>query len=70
MFTVAGGLTAVIWTDFVQTVLMIAGALALSAIGEAVPTSNSRKKYKATQNFCLIPPPVLIAVVQVQAIPL
>ena len=27
IFTVAGGLTAVIWTDFVQTILMIAGAL-------------------------------------------
>ncbi len=61
MFTVAGGLTAVIWTDFVQTVLMIAGALALSAIGEEV---------KAVKNFCLFPPPVPIAVVQVQAIPL
>ncbi len=34
IFTVAGGLTAVIWTDFVQTVLMIAGALALAAIGQ------------------------------------
>ncbi len=33
VFTVAGGLTAVIWTDFVQTVLMIAGALGLAAIG-------------------------------------
>jgi len=26
-FTVAGGLTAVIWTDFIQTILMIVGAL-------------------------------------------
>jgi sodium/glucose cotransporter 1/sodium/glucose cotransporter 9 len=29
IFTVAGGLTAVIWTDFVQTILMIIGALAV-----------------------------------------
>jgi len=29
LFTVAGGLTAVIWTDFVQTVLMIVGAFVL-----------------------------------------
>ena len=27
IFTVAGGLTAVIWTDFIQTILMIVGAL-------------------------------------------
>jgi Na+/proline symporter len=29
LFTIAGGLTAVIWTDFVQTILMIIGALIL-----------------------------------------
>lgn len=29
-----GGLTAVIWTDFVQTILMILGALVLMVIGE------------------------------------
>ncbi|CAL4067441.1 unnamed protein product [Meganyctiphanes norvegica] len=29
IFTIAGGLTAVIWTDFVQTILMIIGALIL-----------------------------------------
>ena len=33
VFTVAGGLTAVIWTDFVQTVLMIIGAFILCAKG-------------------------------------
>ncbi|XP_022257731.1 sodium/glucose cotransporter 4-like isoform X2 [Limulus polyphemus] len=32
IFTVAGGLTAVIWTDFVQTIIMIAGAFALMVI--------------------------------------
>jgi sodium/glucose cotransporter 1/sodium/glucose cotransporter 9 len=32
LFTVAGGLTAVIWTDFLQTVLMLIGALILAAI--------------------------------------
>ena len=29
----AGGLAAVIWTDFIQTVLMIIGAIVLSALG-------------------------------------
>ena len=29
LFTIFGGLTAVIWTDAVQTVLMIAGSLIL-----------------------------------------
>lgn len=29
IFTIAGGLTAVLWTDFVQTILMIVGALVL-----------------------------------------
>lgn len=33
IFTVAGGLSAVIWTDFVQTVLMILGAFILCGIG-------------------------------------
>ena len=32
IFTIAGGLSAVIWTDFVQTVLMIAGAFILTGI--------------------------------------
>ena len=34
VFTVAGGLTAVIWTDFVQTILMIIGAFILCAKGK------------------------------------
>ncbi|XP_067950526.1 sodium/glucose cotransporter 4-like [Watersipora subatra] len=29
LFTITGGLTAVIWTDFVQTILMVAGAVLL-----------------------------------------
>ncbi|XP_053640238.1 sodium/glucose cotransporter 1 isoform X2 [Cherax quadricarinatus] len=29
IFTISGGLTAVIWTDFVQTILMVVGALIL-----------------------------------------
>merc|ERR1719495_1066075 len=32
LFTVAGGLSAVIWTDFVQTVLMLLGALVLAVL--------------------------------------
>ena len=44
LFTVAGGLSAVIWTDFVQTVLMIIGAFILTAIGEM-----EMQNYKVTQ---------------------
>ncbi|KAF2361702.1 Sodium/solute symporter [Trinorchestia longiramus] len=32
IFTMAGGLTAVMWTDFVQTVLMVIGAFVLTGI--------------------------------------
>ncbi|XP_050704296.1 sodium/glucose cotransporter 4-like isoform X2 [Eriocheir sinensis] len=32
VFTISGGLTAVIWTDFVQTILMLFGALTLMGI--------------------------------------
>lgn len=34
LFTVAGGLTAVVWTDLVQTVLMVLGALVLMVKGQ------------------------------------
>ena len=33
IFTITGGLTAVIWTDFIQTIIMIFGAIALMALG-------------------------------------
>ena len=33
LFTVAGGLTAIIWTDFIQTILMIIGAIFLAIQG-------------------------------------
>ena len=36
IFCIAGGLTAVIWTDFVQTVLMIIGAFILMAICKCI----------------------------------
>lgn len=29
LFTITGGLTAVIWTDFVQTIIMLIGAFIL-----------------------------------------
>ncbi|CAC5403731.1 SLC5A9 [Mytilus coruscus] len=35
IFTIAGGLTAVIWTDFVQAILMIIGAIALMILAFA-----------------------------------
>jgi len=34
LFTITGGLSAVIWTDFVQTVLMIIGAFILTGYCE------------------------------------
>lgn len=64
LFTITGGLTAVIWTDFVQTILMLIGAFILmgmsfSAVGgynrlvvdyfEAVPT---RLTYDANNLTC------------------
>ncbi|CAH1787280.1 unnamed protein product [Owenia fusiformis] len=33
VFTITGGLTAVIWTDFIQTIIMIIGAFVLMIIG-------------------------------------
>lgn len=35
IFTITGGLTAVIWTDFIQTIIMLIGALALMTISFA-----------------------------------
>ncbi|KAL4218732.1 hypothetical protein ACF0H5_021320 [Mactra antiquata] len=32
IFTIAGGLTAVIWTDFIQTIIMVVGALVLMVL--------------------------------------
>ena len=40
IFTVAGGLSAVIWTDFVQTVLMIFGAFILTGICKFLELSS------------------------------
>ena len=34
MSVLSGGLTAVIWTDFVQTIIMLIGALYLMVVGE------------------------------------
>ena len=41
VFTVAGGLAAVIWTDFIQTVLMIIGAVVLAVLGTNTTNRNS-----------------------------
>lgn len=35
LFTITGGLTAVIWTDFVQTIIMLIGAFILMGICKA-----------------------------------
>lgn len=67
LFTVAGGLSAVIWTDFVQTVLIVIGAFALmimslvevggydqlmKAFATAEPTNASYARYTATNESC------------------
>jgi Na+/proline symporter len=33
LFTITGGLTAVIWTDFVQTIIMLIGSFILMGMG-------------------------------------
>ena len=40
VFTVAGGLAAVIWTAFIQTVLMIIGAVVLAVLGTNTTNRN------------------------------
>ncbi|CAN7986250.1 unnamed protein product [Ixodes hexagonus] len=67
LFTVAGGLSAVIWTDFVQTVLIVIGAFVLmvmslievggydqlmKAFAKAEPTNASYVRYTATNESC------------------
>ena len=34
LFTIGGGLTAVIYTDFVQAILMVIGSIILTALGK------------------------------------
>ena len=38
LFTIGGGLTAVIYTDFVQAILMVLGSIILTALGKMVQT--------------------------------
>ncbi|RWS24646.1 sodium/glucose cotransporter 4-like protein [Leptotrombidium deliense] len=67
IFTVVGGLSTVIWTDFVQTILMVAGALYLMIISfekvggyaqifskfpSANPTNNSLIRMDANNESC------------------
>ncbi|XP_064460619.1 sodium/glucose cotransporter 4-like [Ornithodoros turicata] len=67
IFTVAGGLSAVIWTDFVQTILIVVGAVALMILslikvggydelmrqfGYAEPTDNSYVLFTADNVSC------------------
>lgn len=67
LFTVAGGLSAVMWTDFVQTVLIVIGAFVLMVISlvevggydqlmksfaTAEPTNASYARYTSTNESC------------------
>ena len=38
LFTIGGGLTAVIYTDFVQAILMVLGSIVLTALGKILQT--------------------------------
>lgn len=49
-FPLAGGLTAVIYTDALQTVIMVVGALILMFIGEFFGM-NEYKNYKVWWNW-------------------
>lgn len=66
LFTIAGGLTAVIWTDFVQTIIMIIGALILMVISFIEVGGFESLKYQfmravpnvtAANSSCGIPTP-------------
>lgn len=54
LFTIMGGLTAVIWTDFAQTIIMVAGAFYLSIKSEFMSLSSppiSRRQPKSRVVF-------------------
>jgi len=69
LFTMVGGLTAVIWTDFIQTIIMVLGALTLTGIAfhkvggyEALVqdypyTLPAEKAYDEDGNLCNAPTP-------------
>jgi len=42
LFTIGGGLTAVIYTDFVQAILMVLGSIILTALGKILQTFDHR----------------------------
>ena len=45
-FCIAGGLSAVIWTDFAQTILMVIGVLYLMARCKTLKFAKTFKKVK------------------------
>lgn len=46
VFTITGGLTAVIWTDFVQTIIMVIGAFVLMGISKKLVSEVGQKVLK------------------------
>jgi len=67
LFTISGGLTAVIWTDFIQTIIMIIGAtilmvMSINEVGgsyDAISLLFMKAKpsvYNATYARCALPP--------------
>ncbi|XP_052790809.1 sodium/glucose cotransporter 4-like [Mya arenaria] len=56
IFTIAGGLTAVIWTDFIQTIIMVLGATALAILAflKVGGLQGIKERYpKAISNYTL-----------------
>ena len=47
LFTIGGGLTAVIWTDFVQAILMVVGSIILTYLGKIKETINISQPWPA-----------------------
>ena len=43
LFTIGGGLTAVIYTDFVQAILMVLGSIILTALGKMLQTFGPKE---------------------------
>jgi len=52
-FCIAGGLQAVIYTDFVQTILMVIGVLILMALCEYFLQFSKSKLYSMELNFMI-----------------
>jgi SSS family transporter len=51
LFTIGGGLTAVIWTDFIQTIIMVVGAFVLMVMGFIEVGGYEQLRYKYLTSY-------------------